>query len=708
MSFVILTPSLGCPSLLQKGTPVDMLLLADSRKIGDELQNLVYTSWQGKREKGFDAGDFEILPFEPLWYHVSRFILSAYRKKGLQHIMRIRIATSMKKGLYQLHNPHSPDISEIIKTMKSPSYAPAPSIEDACTHCWKYGSDPVRLHHPFYVGEKDYLNIAHLSDSHLAARMWMLEKRWNSNYNRVWEASSLSGKKPGEFSNYIEHFQHILSSINQNDDVDMIIHTGDITDYNRGYDNEEGDNDFSRDYYFNRNWLLFYEILLGEYQKPLFTVLGNHDYRLNPYAPHPLLFSRRIREFFNMAPTVNLTRQEMNTLHEDPHALHVLENHLITAPQAVQWYSLVINPLFDYQISYGSMMFMFMDWRRWEDHERRTPWARRVISRSQWNMLTDWHRRMVKRRKRMDRPLISVVALHPSVFNPFPEMGDREFDSTAQTGIFYDSRLIDTYDEEKDLVDGTFRLRRSEFIRLCLGNSTYGIDNDFHIAPERGIDLILTGHAHRQALFQVEGAHVNLIKSPSDISPGPLFCNAISSGPIGMKNERGGPAHIQLAPPGYYIIFCKPPIQISPEVSSIGCIREETRLSFGERMQGSGFEILSRGGAGRNSGRTYSWVITNRRENSSLTRITMYTGYDEEIEIKKMPLGWRFHMRSGEKGWILICEAHDRGQGILYSDEGEMEIKASGLSLEKMGQLTVSWDMQSEESSPVRVYVPGT
>jgi 3',5'-cyclic AMP phosphodiesterase CpdA len=538
--------------------------------------------------------------------------------------------------------------------------------------------------------------------------MWMLEERWDSNYRGVWESSLLSGKKPGEFSNYVEHFQHILSCINHNDEIDMIIHTGDITDYNRGYHNNEGENDFSRDYYFNRNWLLFYEILLQEYEKPLFTILGNHDYRLHPYAPDPLLFSRRIREFFNMAPTVNLTRREMNMLHEDPHALHVLENHLITAPQSVQWYSLVINPLFDYQVSYGNMMFMMLDWRRWEDHERRTPWARRVISKSQWEMLSDWHRTMVKRRKRMDDPLISVVALHPSVFNPFPEMGDRELSSTAQTGIFYDARLIDTYNEEKDLVDGTFRLRRTEFIRLCLGNSTYGLDNDFHIASERSIDLILTGHAHRQAVFQIEDAHVYLRKSSSDISPGPLFCNAISSGPIGMKNEEGGPDYIQLAPPGYYVIYCNPPIRVSPEISSMGTIRGETRLSFGEIMQGSGFEILSRGGTGGNTRRKYSWIILNKRKNSSLTRITVYTGYDEEIEVKKMPLGWRCHKKMGEKGLILICEAHDRGQGILYSDQGVIEIRIAGFSLEKVGQLTVSWDMHTEESPPVWGYVPAS
>ena len=710
MTFSILVPALGCPSLVQRGRYLDILLLADRRKVDDELHAITYSPWKGGKEKEFDRKDFEILPFEPLWYHVSTYLRSTYRKNGLKTLMRVRISTSMKKGLYRLHNRYSPNISDIIKELKPPPYSFCPSTSDSCSRCSFFNSDPVSLHHPFYIGEKDYLNIAHISDSHLAARMSMLKERWDSNHNRAWEASSLSGMKSGEFSSYIDQFQHILSCINDDKTVDIIIHTGDITDYNRGYENSRGENDFSRDYYFNRNWLLFYELLLNNYEKPVFTILGNHDYRMNPYAPHPVLVSRRIRELFNMAPTVNLTRKEMNTLHEDPHALHVLENHLITAPQSVQWYSLIINPLFDYQVSYGNMMFMMLDWRRWEDHERRTPWAGRVLSKTQWEMLTHWHKTVVKRRKRGKGRIISVVCMHPSVFNPFPEMGDRKLSTEPGTDIFYDSMLIDTYDEEKDLVDGTFRLRRNEFIRLCLGNSTYGMDQDFTQAPERIIDLILTGHAHRQALFQVAGPHVHARKRPSDITPGPLFCNAASSGPMGMKNEEGGSEHIHLVPPGYHRISCDPTITVTHVGSRLVSIREETRLSFGEIMQGSGYEVVSTVNTGPGAGIDYAVVVWNHRRGSSLTRILIHTGYTGDIEVKKTPLGWRYTTEKGERGLVLVCEAHDRGQGILFSDSGEVVMKvkgkAKGESSQKIGYLTVCWDMHDEQSTPVCIHVP--
>ncbi|MBU7046571.1 MAG: metallophosphoesterase, partial [Theionarchaea archaeon] len=206
--------------------------------------------------------------------------------------------------------------------------------------------------------------IGHISDSHLAARMDMLEERWNRNFNDAWHKSSLSGGKPGDFSNYNSQFQHILKALNKDKTVDVIIHTGDITDYNKGYHNEEGENDLNRDYYLDKNWLLFYTLLYNSYEKPFFSVLGNHDYRLNPYSPNPVIIHRRIREFFNMAPTVNLTRSEMNTLHEDPYSLNIVRNHIVKEPYAVRWYSLVMNPLLDYQVFYGNMAFLMLDWNK--------------------------------------------------------------------------------------------------------------------------------------------------------------------------------------------------------------------------------------------------------------------------------------------------------------------------------------------------------
>lgn len=706
MNFIILTPALTCPFLAKKEGYLDVLLLARTRKnISEELSTMTFSTWKNKKEKSLDKKDIEIVPFTSSDYHISPYVISTYRKRGLTKLIKARIKIQLKKGLYQLHNRER--ITDILRELKPPLRQKSPLSQDRCTRCSFFSKERVQLYHPFYVGEKEYLNIAHISDSHVAARMWMLEGRWNTNHHNVWSASSLSGEKPGEFSNFNEQFQHVLHTANKDKDIDIIIHTGDIIDYNRGYYNEHGENDLARDYYFNRNWLLFYELLLRHYEKPFFTVLGNHDYRLHPYPPNPVLLSKELWELFNMAPTVNLTRREMSFIHEDPHSLlkNIRKNHLRTALHSVRWYSLVMNPLLDYQIFYQNMAFMMLDWNRWEDHERGTPWAARVISRIQWNMFKRWHKKVVKRRKK--RRIIAVVAMHPSVFNPFSELGDDLISTDPQTNIFYESTLVDTYQPQKDLVDGTFRLKRNEFIRFCLGNEEYG-SNDYRILPEKGIDLILNGHAHRSGIFQVEGPHVYSRKLDT-IKEGPLFCNAAACGPIGIKNDKGGPERIQPVPPGYHRIVIDGPISLTMEHSDLVHIREETRRDYGEVGQGPGFQVLDSVSEFLALNPEYTWQVQNLKNGSTITRIIITTGFRTEpsVTVTSVPLGWRHSVEKSGEFYTIACEAHDRGQGIFYEEIGEVRIKVEDHCTEKMGTLTVCWDMTDKLAPAVCVRVPG-
>ncbi len=684
--FVILTPALACPSLAKEGESIDVLLLARKRQIHDDLSSMTYSSWKHDKEKPIDRKDVEIVPFASSDYHISEYVTSLYAEKGFTEPVKARITISEKKGLYQLNNPFSDDISSIITALEPPSF-----VNDG----------PVMRHHPFYLGNTNYLNIGHISDSHLAARMDMLEERWNKNFNDAWHKSSLSSRKPGDFSNYNSQFEHILKALNKDKTVDLIIHTGDITDYNRGYHNKEGENDLNRDYYLDKNWLLFYTLLYENYEKPFFSVLGNHDYRLNPYSPNPVIIHRRIREFFNMAPTVNLTRSEMNTIHEDPYSLNITKNHIVKEPYAVRWYSLVINPLLDYQVFYGNMAFLMLDWNLGEDHEEGNPWGEKVISRDQWNLLSHWYKRMMNHRKR--RKIIAVVVMHCSVFNPFPGMGDRKLRVEPESDVFYKSILKDHYSSEKDLLDGTFRLKRNEFIARCLGNMSYVKSHE--IRPERGIDLILTGHAHRSGFFQVEGLNVYL-RRPDSLKEGPVFCNAISSGPIGIKNEEGGAECIQLDPPGYHVISVRNGISIDVYHSDLVSIREDARCSHGEVARGEFFEVLDTVVDLPLFDPEYSWQITNLREGTTITRITIITGLTSPITVKKVPLGWGYAVRKVDGFTHVICEAHDRGQGIFFEESGDVTIHVEGKSSERIGVLTAAWDMTDDASPPVKVRVP--
>ena len=79
---------------------------------------------------------------------------------------------------------------------------------------------------------------------------------------------------------------------------DVIFLTGDLIDYGRGHwdspardrlgDDRLHDHD-------DRNWFLFYDLLASgdAYPQPVYTILGNHDSRLNPIRRSPSPASRR-------------------------------------------------------------------------------------------------------------------------------------------------------------------------------------------------------------------------------------------------------------------------------------------------------------------------------------------------------------------------------------------------------------------------------
>jgi hypothetical protein len=65
--------------------------------------------------------------------------------------------------------------------------------------------------------------------------------------------------------------------------------TGDLIDYGRGHWGIPGAHELADDalYHVDRNWFLFYYLIAAGkwYSTPVYTILGNHDWRLNPYPP---------------------------------------------------------------------------------------------------------------------------------------------------------------------------------------------------------------------------------------------------------------------------------------------------------------------------------------------------------------------------------------------------------------------------------------
>ena len=133
------------------------------------------------------------------------------------------------------------------------------------------------------------VRFVHLTDLHVAAR------------NDVWEAEiaslgyDLAGK---EYSNFNERLRRFITWANQKADegeLDFVLALGDLVDFAQlGFVNRApGDN----------NWTTLIEIFTGSAKEemrgnlglrvPLFTIVGNHDWRVYPYPPEamPEVFS---------------------------------------------------------------------------------------------------------------------------------------------------------------------------------------------------------------------------------------------------------------------------------------------------------------------------------------------------------------------------------------------------------------------------------
>ena len=160
----------------------------------------------------------------------------------------------------------------------------------------------VRLFHPFRLLEKkhnEYLDVAHVTDPHTSTLWDYLDRLIFPEYPQDTPRVD-DGKRDGQHaavrfrSDKTKHIPRQFNNPNVNlrdltqklkNQVDVILQTGDLVDFNRGF-NHHPDHRLDRDYVFNLNWIRYYELLLLDYERPTYTSLGNHDWRINPYPPY--------------------------------------------------------------------------------------------------------------------------------------------------------------------------------------------------------------------------------------------------------------------------------------------------------------------------------------------------------------------------------------------------------------------------------------
>ena len=229
--------------------------------------------------------------------------------------------------------------------------------------------------HPVFIRRPTAeLRIGHLTDIHL-------DIRTNVYAHRIRNAKDQSLKL--NFHDWNQACIKLYAESKQSSDVMLM--TGDLIDYGRGY-NGRGPLGQDKSYWRDRNWFLFHDYLAAgdNYSTPVYTSLGNHDWRFNPYppftwgAPKPKDFATT-REALKDAhgsgydkKSYQLALRMVGSFAawkiEGEGGLAIEGTPLETRIESVTWYLLVMNPFLDYAWHLpGGYHLVMLDWAKDEE-----------------------------------------------------------------------------------------------------------------------------------------------------------------------------------------------------------------------------------------------------------------------------------------------------------------------------------------------------
>lgn len=212
----------------------------------------------------------------------------------------------------------------------------------------------------------------------------------------------------GSYNNTNKSFRE--NYVRAKGESDILLLTGDLIDYGRGHFGVTERRRLGDNYAYNedRNWFLFHWLLAGDksYTVPSYTILGNHDWRLNPYPPFAIAGSPSAKSILNNYEDFVPEYQKwllqiahgpgherafsyastavgpMDLLDKEPWevlstAVKLLTNkrrlNIPGAPtettvNSIKWYLLTMNPFLDYAFPHPSgQKLLMLDWAEAED-----------------------------------------------------------------------------------------------------------------------------------------------------------------------------------------------------------------------------------------------------------------------------------------------------------------------------------------------------
>ena len=153
------------------------------------------------------------------------------------------------------------------------------------------GQKPVaaEILHPLFVWPRtvEPLRIGHVTDTHVDVRADVYEHNLTGARRAASRTPGHVLLTHGDYNNFNRSFAKVYDDAKKTSDI--LLMTGDLVDYGRGFWGLGRATQVQDDsaYHADRNWFLFYDLIAagGTYTTPSYTILGNHDWRLNPYPP---------------------------------------------------------------------------------------------------------------------------------------------------------------------------------------------------------------------------------------------------------------------------------------------------------------------------------------------------------------------------------------------------------------------------------------
>jgi 3',5'-cyclic AMP phosphodiesterase CpdA len=242
--------------------------------------------------------------------HLSKDVRSFYRQHGLEHLHELRIYETalarLKEPLYHLfwnneskeENAPSSEMRLLLDKHARPTRMQLGNQWITSSRClmeeyeyeYRHGEMQVpckpaskgkrvrsEILHPLFIERKrsTVLRVGQITDTHVDVRADVYEENLKQEGIRV------------PYNNWNTSFEKIYDHARK--DSDVVLLTGDLIDYGRGHVGVSARTQLGDDslYHVDRNWFLFYHLLAKgkAYSRPVYTILGNHDWRLNPYTP---------------------------------------------------------------------------------------------------------------------------------------------------------------------------------------------------------------------------------------------------------------------------------------------------------------------------------------------------------------------------------------------------------------------------------------